>query len=140
MPPKSPYFYSRRVYEKKKEFISYVKICVHEGEDRVAERKHLDWSGFTIIFHNDDIGEPCLNLAPFSRDGDHFYNPYKKSTYLLNNEIYTNGIIFPGNALRLAGIKMDPTPHFVSKVSKKRHSLLAFCMVPGVDCGFPLIE
>lgn len=124
------------MYVNKKDLIIYVKICVHEPDESVAERTHNDFSGFTLLLHNDDIDKHHLHVASNTKNSELKYKVYNKKYKKIENQKYSLPIIFPGSALQKISIELDPTPHYVSQLSKTRHSMIAFCMVPNVMCKF----
>lgn len=126
------------IYTKNKELIIYVKIGLHDPEDRIAENIHYDWSGFTMILHNNDTVKYHLHITNYLEDWNKLkFEPYKKYIERIGSKHFIKSIIFPGAALKKRGIDLYPSPHFVEKVSEyRRYSLLSFCMVPGVDSRF----
>jgi hypothetical protein len=124
------------MYVNKKDLIIYVKICVHEPDESVAERTHNDFSGFTLLLHNNDIDKHHLHVASNTKNSELKYEVYNKKYKKIENQKYSLSIIFPGSALQKISIELDPTPYYVSQLSKTRHSIIAFCMVPNVMCKF----
>jgi hypothetical protein len=124
------------MYPKNRKLIIYIKTCLHQATDRIAENQHFDWSGFTIIFHNDDENIHRLKIAPYNESGNYIYTAFIKQFVKIKGQFFTYPIVFPGHPLQKILIGLNPTPHYVERINSNRHSLLAFCMVPGIKCNF----
>jgi hypothetical protein len=49
-------------------------------------------------------------------------------------EAYSSALLIPGSLLQIRGVNIRPTPHAVlSFHKKKRHSIIAFALVPCMD-------
>ena len=49
-------------------------------------------------------------------------------------EAYSSALLIPGSLLQIRGVNIKPTPHAVlSFHKKKRHSIIAFALVPCMD-------
>lgn len=95
---------------------------------------HYDKSGLTIILDNDDKVNDRLVLSSYQEkfDFEKLRAPERKFD---DNNNYTSALFILGSLLQQQGIDLKPTPHAVlpSQSEHKRHSIIAFALLPNID-------
>lgn len=110
-----------------------IRILRYNGNELLCTSPHYDKSGLTLTLDNDDkVEDEKVLIGPYMEDFD--FQKLRIAKRKFNNKNATSGLLFPGACLAKLGLNLNPTPHAVLPARRRfRHSLIAFCLVPGME-------
>lgn len=113
----------------------HVKVLRYEPDAKWATTPHFDKSALTFVLNADDLDQgESFRIAPYKPGitAEELQAPSRATDDISSPSI---GLLFPGMCLRAMGVNIQPSPHGVVplQTDRKRHSMIAFLMAPGID-------
>lgn len=102
---------------------------------RFGTGPHYDKSALSLLLHSDDA-EVTYRLGPFSNNAFRYSELHAPISYPSSSNSKNHAVLVCGSCLQAVGLSsFQPTPHSVLPIKKaeKRHSIVAFHIVPYLD-------
>lgn len=119
------------------QFGTVVKVVRYEPGPINGSNPHVDFSGLSLLLDHSD-SEEALVISPNTDmpKREDFLPPER--AFLRGNT--TSALLVPGLALKACGIPIEPTPHAVLKVDRRRYAVISFAMSPHITITYDQIK
>jgi hypothetical protein len=130
---------SKVMYKKDGSLALLVKVVRYEKSDQLASSPHVDFSGLSLLYDNNEVEDESLLLTPYKEQISWADFSRAKRKYG-RTEKTSSLLLIPGLALKQLSIPINPTPHAVLAQTKVRWAIIVFAMVPDVKLSYQEIQ